>query len=253
MAGSLRVSSFDIAAVVCGSFRRDPAALRNECHELQAAGCRVLSPLDPNFVEEHHGFAFAEHELSELPEDIEAAHLQAMQAASFVWLHAPSGYVGSSAAMELGFAHALSVPVYGREQPTDVTMASLVEVVASPAAAIQRVTDGQVDAPSRSLASLQHYYRRASTARGWDTEGPQDCLLLLTEEVGELARAMRKARRRGAGLGEHGHGTAEELADVQLYVVHLANILGVDLSAAVVAKEQVNAQRFGRVEPAVAA
>ena len=35
-----------------------------------------------------------------------------------------------------------------------------------------------------------------------------------------------------------------ELADVALYVVHLANVLGIDLGAAVSAKEQANAKRF---------
>jgi NTP pyrophosphatase (non-canonical NTP hydrolase) len=36
-----------------------------------------------------------------------------------------------------------------------------------------------------------------------------------------------------------------ELADVALYLVHLANALEIDLAAAVRAKEEVNARRFG--------
>ena len=70
-------------------------------------------------------------------------------------------------------------------------------------------------------------------------------MLLLTEEVGELARAIRKR----VGLARSGGSASDpaaELADVQLYVLHLANVIGVDLADAVAAKEQVNHARYGK-------
>ena len=36
----------------------------------------------------------------------------------------------------------------------------------------------------------------------------------------------------------------EELADVQLYLLHLANVMGLDLANAVTDKERKNAERF---------
>jgi NTP pyrophosphatase (non-canonical NTP hydrolase) len=98
--------------------------------------------------------------------------------------------------------------------------------------------------PGEPLNALQTYYGRAAAARGWKSESPAECMLLLTEEVGELARSIR----RFAGLSRHGadnsENAAEELADVQLYVVHLANVLGINLANAVTEKEAENLQRF---------
>ena len=57
-------------------------------------------------------------------------------------------------------------------------------------------------------------------------------------ELGELIGAVRKD-------GEASAAAALEMADVQLYLVHLANIAGIDLREAVVEKERINSTRFG--------
>lgn len=55
----------------------------------------------------------------------------------------------------------------------------------------------------------------------------------MVEEVGELARALRK-REKLTRHGSYPESTeAHELADVLLYVVHLANVLGLDLAEVV--------------------
>ena len=46
-----------------------------------------------------------------------------------------------------------------------------------------------------SLDSLQAYVEEMVNVRGFSDETPQDCLLLLTEELGELAKEVRKMRR----------------------------------------------------------
>jgi NTP pyrophosphatase (non-canonical NTP hydrolase) len=68
-------------------------------------------------------------------------------------------------------------------------------------------------------------------------------MLLLTEEMGELARALRKSAGIQRDQGWEGQDVAEELADVQLYLVHLANISGIELADAVTNKELINAER----------
>ena len=66
----------------------------------------------------------------------------------------------------------------------------------------------------------------------------------MVEEVGELARALRKRE----GLTRYGADSTtnerHELADIFLYVVHMANILDVDLSKIVKEKELLNLQKF---------
>ncbi len=230
---------------ICGSFRRDPDGLVATHRAFLSSGAVVLSPSDPEFVSEDDGFVLSSHEVGHDPRDIEAKHLGAMQAADLVWLHAPDGYVGRSAAMELGFAHALALPVYAAVLPADRVLADLVRLVARPEDAVAARTplQGARDAPTRSLGALQDYYRRAARERGWENETPQESLLLLSEELGELTRALRKTQF--GDVEWPGEDPALELADVALYVVHLANVLGVDLASAVSAKELINAQRFG--------
>ena len=234
-----------LTVTVCGSFRRDPEALRYVCQELAAEGCFRLSPADLDFVAVDRGFVLAEHERSRQPHEVEAEHLRAMRRADFVWLHSPDGYVGASAAMELGFAHAVGIPVYGRSAPRDPAFHALVQVVAGPAQAAHVLRSERPPAPSRGLQALQEYYVRAASARGWARETAEETLERLRGEVDELAEALLTADRSVADR-EVARQVALELADVQLYVVHLANVLGLDLGDAVVAKELINEKRFGR-------
>lgn len=233
-----------LSVVICGSFRRAQEQLQGSHTEFLQAGCTVLSPTSPFFVAEAEGFVYAEEDLGLEPHSIESRHLEALQAADFLWLHAPDGYVGLSAAMEIGFAHAVGLRIYASRRPNDVTLASFVEVVDSPADAVSRhLSLHEVTIPS-SLRSLQRYYLGAAEARGYSEESPQDSMLLLTEEVGELARAVRKAVGLARSNGPSQNEVGEELADIQLYLAHLANVLGVDLVEAVEKKERRNIERF---------
>lgn len=238
------ISAAALDVVICGSFRRDPTSLRREYDELRACGCRILSPLDLNFADERDGFVYLDHEVDDEPTEIERGHLDAIRSADMVWLHAPNGYLGASGAFEIGAAHAAGVPVYAGRTIADVGLRDFVTIVASPRDAVVHRKTMVIHKPGEPLKALQTYYLRAALARGWDSEGAAECMLLLTEEVGELARSVRHY----AGLSRHGADTnenaAEELADVQLYVVHLANVLGVDLANAVTDKEAKNLRRF---------
>jgi NTP pyrophosphatase (non-canonical NTP hydrolase) len=229
--------------VLCGSFSRDPEGLVLAHKALLEAGCDVLSPLDPHFVTNVNGFALAAHEVGSEPAQVEQLHLKAIESASFVWLHAPEGYVGPSASLEVGFAHALGVAVFCEVLPTDPVIASMVAVVRSPSDAVALTEGGGGGDPGRPLGALQRYYHNVATERGYADETAQDTMLLLTEEIGELARAVRKELGLLRTGGYDGTDIADELADVQLYLLHLANVVGVELADAVTAKEKKNFQR----------
>jgi NTP pyrophosphatase (non-canonical NTP hydrolase)/nucleoside 2-deoxyribosyltransferase len=229
--------------VLCGSYRRNPAELREELAALIRAGCAVLSPESVDFVDEVDGFVLTEAEVGQEPTAVEARHIAALRSADFVWLHVPGGYVGASAALELGVAHGLDIPVFSARRPNDPLISEFVRVVPSPVDAVDWARD-RLRTPAGPLRDLQSYYGRMAAMRGFSAESPQDTMLLLTEEIGELARAVRRRValvRSDAG----GEDPAAELADVQLYVLHLANAIGVDLADAVAAKEQVNHARYG--------
>jgi NTP pyrophosphatase (non-canonical NTP hydrolase) len=231
-----------ITAVLCGSFRRDMQGLRSDFQSLVEMGCQVLSPMTLDWAMERDGFVFSANEEAEDPRDIEQSHLAAMRRAHFVWLHTPAGYVGRSAAMELGYAQALGLPVFTRTLPEDITLAGLVRRTDSPVAAVAAIRSGGVTAPAHGLDALQWYYRRAAEARGWSHEAVQECLGLLHGELEELTEAI-------SINGPASREATLEMADVQLYVAHLANLTGIQLAQAVIEKEHINTVRFGPVVP----
>jgi dCTP diphosphatase len=238
--------------VICGTFRREQQQLRSDYAAFVELGCEVLSPRDVGFVDEVDGFVLASDERGRRPGDIEADHLGAMEMADFVWLHCPRGYVGRSAAMELGFAQALGLRVFGRTAPDDVALSSFVRPAPSPMEALESVEAASGEAPSRPIVALQRYYERMARLRGWEEESPEETLSLLEGELAELDEALQLWRRSpdDANALEE---TALELADIQLYLVHMANVLGLDLGTAVAAKELINARRFESVPQARAA
>ncbi len=95
-----------------------------------------------------------------------------------------------------------------------------------------------------TLKDLQRYLDEVCQERGWTKDSPSEKFVLFIEEVGELAKAMRKA----AGLYEERArprdlSLEEELADVLSYLLDLANCYGVDLEAAFRSKEAINQSR----------
>lgn len=93
------------------------------------------------------------------------------------------------------------------------------------------------------LRDLQDYIWEMNKERGFNTEDVSKKLVMLMEEMGELAKAARKQ----AGLKfSETTSTAdleEELADVQIVLLGLASMLGVDMLSAVEKKEQANRRR----------
>jgi len=237
-----RLIGFDV--VLSGSYRRDSEGLKRAYEELRDLGCRVLSPSRMEPAGEENGFVYMKGEESDTPEQIELRHLEAIQKAVMIWLFAPEGYVGLSAALEVGFAHAQGIPVFCTTQVADTTLRNFVSTVSSATEALSLIRDHKLPTPSPSLSGFQNYYKRVASQRGYEKENARDCLVLMVEEVGELARAIRRRE----SMVRHGPSDqlneAQELADVFLYVVHMANILGMDLSSAVRGKEKINLEKF---------
>lgn len=237
-------SSHRLSAVLCGSFRRNQESLRGTFERLRSR-FEILSPRGVNWLDPRSEFVRLPGEEIETVDEIEGRHLGAITSADFVWLHCPDGYVGTSASMEVGHAAALGIPIFSSASPSDEVIASKVVTLVSPDVInAQLVSDTRC--PGQALTRLQRHYKTVADRRGWTTESAQDILLLLTEEFGELARAIRKS----AGISRH-HASgnvdiASEIADVQLYLVHLASALDTDIGLAVTQKEYVNAARFER-------
>lgn len=98
--------------VVCGSYHQDGVGLARLFRELEATGCRVLSPISIEFKDNTLAIVRAEHEDTFSIDDLERWHLRALAGADFVVLHAPDGYIGLSGAYEIGYANAIQKPVF---------------------------------------------------------------------------------------------------------------------------------------------
>jgi NTP pyrophosphatase (non-canonical NTP hydrolase) len=119
----------------------------------------------------------------------------------------------------------------------------MVLVVPSPRFAIERFDSAPTRAPE-GLRAFQHYYRQAAMRRGYNDTDAKQCLLLMVEEVGELARELRRNEGITRHTADSGASDISELADVFLYVVHMANLLNIDLASIVGSKEAINHSRF---------
>lgn len=101
------------------------------------------------------------------------------------------------------------------------------------------------DLPTHStLPELQRYMDEICKERGWTKDSYAEKFLLFTEEVGELAKAIRKTQGLYQEQAKQKHlELEEEFADVLSYLLDLANYFQVDLETAFREKEQVNVTR----------
>ncbi|MDE6432962.1 MAG: hypothetical protein K2L07_01890 [Lachnospiraceae bacterium] len=97
-----------------------------------------------------------------------------------------------------------------------------------------------------TLSDFQTYFDKVLSLRGFQSDSVEDKILLLVEEVGELAKAVRKEQ---SGLGidysrvENYDSVKGELADVLIVLIALSNLVGVNLYEAIYEKEKINIER----------
>ena len=96
-----------------------------------------------------------------------------------------------------------------------------------------------------NLQEYQKLIKELCQKRGFDNDSVEEGMLLLTEEVGELAKSIRQQNSRLKN-GDHSkkHDIEGEMADVFWVLLALANLCEVDLAKAFESKEKVNRQRF---------
>ena len=96
-----------------------------------------------------------------------------------------------------------------------------------------------------SLKQLQDYVEEMVNVRGFADETPQDCLLLLTEELGELAKEVRKSHThiKNDTAKNNAKDLNGEIGDVLMMLLALRRTLNVDLLQAFREKELINCNR----------
>ncbi|XP_052179510.1 uncharacterized protein LOC127792900 [Diospyros lotus] len=100
-----------------------------------------------------------------------------------------------------------------------------------------------------SLHELRDRLAEFARVRGWEQyHSPRNLLLALVGEVGELSEIFQWRGEVARGLpnwsSDEKEHLEEELSDVLLYLVQLADVCGLDLGKAALSKILKNAQKY---------
>ncbi len=225
-----------LTCTVSGSFQKSLTGIRRKIADLERNGICVLSPGQLRVRGEANGFVFLEKDPHDARE-VELRHLSAIASSDFLYVYNPRGYIGPSAAMEIGYALSKGVPVFCFRPPAEFTFSLLVETAPRIEEIENRLRATAPETRRVSFAELQNAVRAMTVKRGLDDESPRDIALLLMEESGEVAKAVRVLSGLKVDLASRNPPSlAEEIADCMIYLMHLANVTGVDAQAGLLAK-----------------
>lgn len=103
--------------------------------------------------------------------------------------------------------------------------------------------------PNSEFEALQAEIRAFAQARDWEQfHTPKNLAMALTGEAGELAAEFQWLTAQQSALDSLSEEQLEaislEIADVQIYLLRLADVLNVNVSEAVRRKIQINENRF---------
>lgn len=167
------------------------------------------------------GFVRLDTDADATEQEIVLGVLAALDRADAVYFYNPGGYLGASTAVEMGYCLAAGKRFYTLAEPADEGHRAY---AAGPIATPEEVVADLRAMPLHerlsergSLPALQRYVAEMVERRGFTPYKTLEVMLLLVEEVGELAKALRKLQ----GL----------------------KIDGVDLAAALKQKEAQNERR----------
>ena len=95
-----------------------------------------------------------------------------------------------------------------------------------------------------TLADLQAHIKQVCVEKGWDKNSITEIYLLFSEEIGELAKGIRKTTGfKGESTENARQNLEEEFADVLMYLMDLANYFDIDLESVYRKKIKINHTR----------
>lgn len=101
-----------------------------------------------------------------------------------------------------------------------------------------------------TVDDVQDYIKKVITLRGFANQRIQDKMLLLLEETGELAKAIRKTLPEASidySKIENYTNIEEEVADVFIVLTSICNELNINLYDAIINKEKNNVEREWKI------
>ena len=234
---------------ISGSLRKHLEIITKYRNEFIQLGHSVLSPVSGEKIGEEDGFVILANDVGTV-KHIEEKHLKAIAKSDLLYLICNEGYIGPSTAMEIGYANALSIPIFSNCQPNERVFSEMVSVV-EPKDIICKQADDCLDNLilrniSVSLTDIQDLIQQQSVRLGFDNETTQQLILMAVEEIGELAAIER---RRSGLIAAHQRNKdfAGEIADLLIYTISIANNEKVCIQKSLLEKMSLNEKRFPKV------
>ena len=94
-----------------------------------------------------------------------------------------------------------------------------------------------------TLRNYQEYVKEMIKERGFDKESISEIFMLLSEEIGEMAKAARRYSGLKVDDDSKKPELEQEIADVFIYLLDICNYFDIDLEKAFRDKEEVNKKR----------
>lgn len=94
-----------------------------------------------------------------------------------------------------------------------------------------------------TIQDFQQYVRDLVKERGFQEESISEIFMLLSEEIGEMAKAARKCIGLKTDNNSRKPDLELEIADVFIYILDICNYFDVDLEKAFRDKEEINKKR----------
>ena len=100
-----------------------------------------------------------------------------------------------------------------------------------------------IDMENSSIDECQEFVKNFVKERNWET-APNEIVIHMTEEMGEIARAVLKYSEYGGNHQKIDENFGEELADMFYLLLKLSNTLNLKLSGEFIKKMESNKKRF---------
>jgi nucleoside 2-deoxyribosyltransferase len=103
---------------ICGSYNKHLDQIGESIEQAKKLGVRVIIPKYAERVRATNGFCILRGEKGE-PRELQDNNFEAIAMSDFMLVVNPSGYIGPSTSLEIGYAVAKRVPVYCTEKPSE--------------------------------------------------------------------------------------------------------------------------------------
>lgn len=241
---------------ISGSLRKFLKEISDYYLEFESHGVKVLSPKISKIKNPDDQFIYFEEDRNKPIKYIEKNHLLNIAQSDFLFVVNPNGYIGNSTLLEIGYALAKNIKIFSSEVPQDILLRNLITsnmAVPEILSFLPDKSNQKILEKLQKLPELQEYMKKKVIERGFDKESEIEVMLLLLEELGEISKVVRlfsglkvKKQRIKTDIW---YKLEEELADVFIYLLILANKFGIDLYEAFKSKELENDKRDWVVFP----